>query len=161
MLKLNPHKWIKAPAEKIPFPDNHFDWVVCRSLLHHLEVPSDGLREMARVLKVGGSWVCWDPNYSFFSEIFRRIARHTNRFSHIHKNFRANDLIQMIQDAGFLIKEVRFIGFLAYPLLGFPDIIDFKIPNGIGRILLWIDKQLEKTPFRRLAWSLMVKGIKA
>src|SRR3990167_6886339 len=31
MLSRNPYKWVKALAEAIPFPDNHFDFVVCRS----------------------------------------------------------------------------------------------------------------------------------
>ena len=161
MLKRNPHKWIKAEAENIPFDNNTFDFVICRSLLHHLEHPHIGLAEMFRVLKPGGRWVCWDPNYSFFSEIFRKIARNTSRFSHIHKNFRASELLDMIRYTGFEIVEERYIGFLAYPLLGFPDIINFRIPLGIGRALMAFDKLLEKTIFRKLAWSLMIKAAKA
>lgn len=161
MLERNPYKWIKAPAEAIPFPDNTFDFVVCRSLLHHLDDPALGLKEMARVLKVGGTWVCWDPNYSFFSEIFRAIARFTPRFSHIHKNFRADELLTAIKDAGFIITEERYLGFLAYPLCAFPDILDLKLPIGVGKALIGIDNIISKTPLKKLAWSLMVKGVKA
>ena len=66
MLAHNPHKWIKASVYDIPFENNTFDFVVCRSLLHHLENPMDGINEMYRVLKPDGKWVCWDPNHSFF-----------------------------------------------------------------------------------------------
>ena len=160
MLARNHHKWIKAPAEAIPFTDDTFDFVVCRSLLHHLEEPKLGLAEMYRVLKKGGTWVCWDPNYSFFSEIFRKVARHTDRFSHIHKNFKAGELFGMIEDSKFIITEKRYIGFLAYPLLGFPDILNFHIPIGLGKVIMGFDRMLEKTPLKYLAWSLMVRGTK-
>ena len=30
MLQHNPHKWIKAPAEDLPFEDDTFDFIVCR-----------------------------------------------------------------------------------------------------------------------------------
>ena len=63
MLSHNPHKWIKAPAENIPFPNDYFNFVLCRSLLHHLDEPELGLREMFRVTKPGGRWVCWETNF--------------------------------------------------------------------------------------------------
>lgn len=51
----------------MPFDDGHFDAVVTRLTLHHLEAPGDALREMARVLRPGGTLViadllgCKDP----------------------------------------------------------------------------------------------------
>jgi len=51
----------------MPFDDGHFDAVVSRLTLHHLEAPGDALREMARVLRPGGTLViadllgCKDP----------------------------------------------------------------------------------------------------
>ena len=160
MLKRNPFKWRKMDAEQMDFPDNSFDFVVCRSLLHHLDSPSKGLAEMYRVLKPGGTWVCWDPNYSFFSELFRAAARHTDRFSHVHKNFKAEEFKRLIENAGFKIKEIKFIGFLAYPLCGFPDIKDFKIPLGLAKSLIALDDFIGKTPLKRLAWSIMIKATK-
>jgi len=96
MLAHNPHKWLKAPAEAIPFPDNHFDYVVCRSLLHHLEKPELGLKEMFRVLKPGGKWVCYDPHHNVIYEAIRHIFQHTDRFSHLHKSFNDKKLIDII-----------------------------------------------------------------
>lgn len=156
MLAHNPQKWIKAPAEAIPFPDNHFDYVVCRSLLHHLEEPEQGLREMFRVLKPGGKWVCWDPNHNIVYETVRRIFQHTDRFSHLHHSFNDEDLFEMVECSGFNIKYKRYIGYLAYPIIGFPDIIDFKMPIWLGRLLIRIDDFIAKTPLRKLSWSLMV-----
>lgn len=160
MLAQNPHKWIKAPAEQIPFPDAHFDWVVCRSLLHHLDKPEEGLREMYRVLKPGGQFVCWDPNHALLYNLIRHIFQHTDRFSHLHKSFSDKELFGMLEQAGLEITEKRYIGYLAYPCLGFPDILNFRLPLTIGRALIRIDDAISRTPLRKLSWSLMVKARK-
>lgn len=160
MLALNPHKWIKAPAEAIPFPDNHFDHVVCRSLLHHLEVPEQGLAEMFRVLKPGGKWSCYDPHHNVVYEAIRHIFQHTDRFSHLHHSFNDKQLFKMIEDAGFKIAEKNYIGFFAYPLLAFPDILNFHIPIGVGKMIMSLDDFISKTPLKKLSWSLMAKAVK-
>ena len=132
MLALNPYQSVKASAEEIPFSDNTFDFVICRSLLHHLELPVLGLKEMFRVLKPGGRWVCWDPNHNIIYETIRHIFQGTDRFSHLHKSFNDEELFGMIEGTGFNITEKKYIGYLGYPLLGFPDIINFHIAIGIG-----------------------------
>jgi ubiquinone/menaquinone biosynthesis C-methylase UbiE len=160
MLEKNPFIWKKAPVEEIPFPDETFDVVVCRSLLHHLDNPDIGLKEMVRVLKHGGKWVCWDPNAGTLATWFRKLFQKTDRFSHVHHSFNDKQLFGMIEDAGLKITEKRYIGFLAYPLLGFPDIFNFKIPINLGRWIINIDDWISKTPLKSMAWSLMVKGMK-
>ena len=160
MLERNPYKWVNAPAEQIPFPDNHFDFVVCRSLLHHLEDPVIGLKEMFRVLKPGGQFACWDPNHNIVYETVRHIFQHTDRFSHLHKSFGDKELFSMIEEAGMKVTEKRYIGYLAYPLLGFPDIINFRIPTWLGRRLIKFDDFISKTPLRKFSWSLMVRAVK-
>jgi len=160
MLSHNKHKWVKAPAEAIPFPDNHFDFVVCRSLLHHLDDPMVGLREMVRVLKPGGKWVCWDPNHNGIYESIRHIFQHTDRFSHLHHSFNADELFSMVKESGLKITEKRYIGYLGYPLLGFPDIIKFPIPIGVGKIIMKLDDIIGRSIAKKFSWSLMVKGEK-
>jgi len=160
MLERNPHKWIKASAEKIPFPDNSFDFVVCRSLLHHLEDPSVGMKEMARVLKPGGRWVCWETNFSILNDGIRRLSRLTPRFSHWHKNFSSKELKKTVRDSGLKISKSKYIGYLAYPLAGFPDIFDFHLPIWFGRSLMGIDDLISKTLLAPLAWSIMIKAEK-
>lgn len=160
MLKLNPHKWIKAPAEAIPFPDNTFDYVICRSLLHHLEVPAKGLAEMARVLKPGGKFVCWEPNLSLWNDWIRRMAKLTRRFSHWHKSFEPYELRQMVRNAGLHIQSIAYQGYLAYPLIGFPDILDLHLPIGVGRTLMKIDEWISQTPLAPVGWATMIKATK-
>ena len=48
-------------AYKIPFPDAIFDIATCVEVVEHLERPGDALKELKRVLKVGGSLVLTTP----------------------------------------------------------------------------------------------------
>ena len=41
-------------AESLPFPDNHFDGVLCYSVLQHVMNPEKAMQEAARVLRSGG-----------------------------------------------------------------------------------------------------------
>ena len=160
MLAQNPFKWVKAPAEAIPFPDNSFDFVICRSLLHHLEVPANGLAEMYRVLKPGGKWVCWEPNLSIWNDWIRRLAKLTKRFSHWHKNFSPRALHQLIRESGLTIQSIAYQGYLAYPCIGFPDILNLKLPISVGKTLMAIDDWISRTPLASMGWSVMIKATK-
>lgn len=52
--------WLRADAQRLPFPDGSFDCVTNAFLLRNLSDLTSGLREMARVLKPGGRLVCLD-----------------------------------------------------------------------------------------------------
>jgi SAM-dependent methyltransferase len=49
-------------ATSLPFGDNTFDLVTCQTVLIHLKDPTEGLREMLRVLKPGGLLLLAEPN---------------------------------------------------------------------------------------------------
>jgi SAM-dependent methyltransferase len=53
---------LAASADRLPWPDGHFDAVVADSVLEHLDDPTPALREWARVLRPGGRLVAWSPN---------------------------------------------------------------------------------------------------
>lgn len=160
MLDHNPYVCQKAVAEAIPFKDDTFDWVICRSLLHHLDDPIIGMREMVRVLKPGGTFCCWETNFSPLNDLVRRISRLTPRFSHWHKNFKTRELTNMVEEAGLTIQTKQYYGYLAYPLAGFPDIINFHLPIWAGRALMSFDTAISKTPLAPLGWAIMLKGTK-
>lgn len=61
-------------AEKLPFPDNHFDIVHAANVLHHVDIAKT-LAEIHRVLKPGGKLLSWDPlAHNPLINIYRRIA---------------------------------------------------------------------------------------
>ena len=55
-----------APAEEMPYPDDHFDAAICVNALHHVPVPAmpRALSEVARVLRPGGRLVVIEPRAS-------------------------------------------------------------------------------------------------
>ncbi len=59
----------RADGNKLGFPDASFDFVMCNSVLHHLEEPERLLSEMARLAKPGGA-------------ILLRDLRRPGRFAH-------------------------------------------------------------------------------
>ena len=44
----------QGESQSLPFPDDHFDLVVCTHCFHHFPDPLRSVREMARVLRHGG-----------------------------------------------------------------------------------------------------------
>jgi len=49
-------------AYNLPLPDESADWVMCQTLLMHLEFPNDVLNEMIRITKPGGVIMCMEPD---------------------------------------------------------------------------------------------------
>ena len=154
---------VHADSERLPFADASFDTVIARSLLHHLPDPDAGIREIARVLRPGGELVALDTNKTVLSTWPRRIANRGEHFSEGHKNFSSEELAGAV-GAHLEVEEVSYMGYLAYPILGFPDLIDFGRFLPLERLsgaLIRFDEMLSRIPgVRRLGWGTIVKARK-
>lgn len=161
MLRHNKGKWIQGSAENIPLPDSSIDFIVCRSLLHHLPNPEKGLQEMKRLLKPGGKVVMWETNKSWLAEFIRSKTQHGDHFSEFHTSFK--DLPSLVEKY-FSVDEVKFEGFVAYALFGFPDIINFSrfIPFAgvVFKLAMRLDEWLSKTFIRKLGFAIRIKASK-
>ncbi|RLI79764.1 hypothetical protein DRP04_08850 [Archaeoglobales archaeon] len=49
--------FIAADAERLPFRNEHFDFVISSAMIHHLPNPDRAIKEVARVLKRGGTFI--------------------------------------------------------------------------------------------------------
>ncbi len=58
----DPERFQVADIERIPFPDNFFDGIVCLGVMEYLASDDAALREMWRVLKPGGYAVITTPS---------------------------------------------------------------------------------------------------
>jgi ubiquinone/menaquinone biosynthesis C-methylase UbiE len=152
----------QADACRLPFADDSFDLVFARGLLHHLPDPAAGAREMARVLRPGGVVIALDPNRTLISELPRRLLRGTSHFDEDHKNFTVRQM-RRILTPHLRVDGVHHVGYVAYPLLGFPDITNFGKVLPLGALapsLMKLDDVLARVPgVRALSWGLMVRAV--
>ena len=71
--------WIEADIQKIPFPNASFDTVFSCETVEHVPDPQLALRELARVLKPGGTLFLTTPNYLGTMGLYRLYLRLTGR----------------------------------------------------------------------------------
>ena len=156
---------ILGDSQRLPFGNEHFDLVFSRSLLHHLPDPESSISEIARVLKHNGEAVFSDTNSSILSSIPRKIAKKEGKhFSDSHKDFNDKELIRII-GSHLKIEKVYYFGYLAYPLLGFPDVTDvfrfFPCKNFLTSFLIKVDEALSEIPLvNNQGWGIIIKTAK-
>jgi len=61
-------------ADKLPFADNSFDLVFADNVLEHLDNPAAAFREIARVLREGGSFLAKTPNKIHYMTLIARAT---------------------------------------------------------------------------------------
>ncbi len=126
--------------EKVNFPDNMFNIVVCLAVLEHLFDPFFVLKEIHRVLKPGGILILEVPNIAYFKYrlqlLFGKLPVTSSPYNweeigwdggHLHYFVKSN-LSKAIENCGFKIIKVSGSGFLAnlrnwYPSLLTGDLI--------------------------------------
>jgi ubiquinone/menaquinone biosynthesis C-methylase UbiE len=87
-------KFVEASADDLDFDDGFFDFVVSVMVLHHIEKLQPALKEMARVLKPGGTLLVID---------YLPKASHELEFLTLHEEsdfFRPADVVKTIHKHG-------------------------------------------------------------
>jgi SAM-dependent methyltransferase len=88
-------------AQNLPFENSQFDVVVCRLALHHVTQPLQVIREMARVVRIGGTVLVED----IYASEHRERAAYQDRWeilrdpSHV-RALPLSELLQIFRDAG-------------------------------------------------------------
>lgn len=150
--------------EKINFPDNHFDIIVCMGVVEYIQNNMIALREIYRVLKPGGIAVITLPNVKCPYRIWNRLviknlgvikeALGKKRHSLEHHEYREEDYVGDMKTVGF---EVPVVFYYNFQLLFFP--LDKIVPF----ITVPISRFFERFYKGRLRWlgtGFIVKGIK-
>jgi ubiquinone/menaquinone biosynthesis C-methylase UbiE/DNA-binding HxlR family transcriptional regulator len=90
----------QADMYQLPFDDRSFDLVILHMVLHFADEPGDTIREAARVLKPGGTFVVVD---------FAPHAMEELRDNHAHRRlgFRAEEVERWAAEQGLQTTDVR------------------------------------------------------
>lgn len=66
-------EFVQGVGERLPFPDESFDWIVCHTVIEHVNDVDACIAEMARVLRPGSCLHLDAPNYLWPWEPHLRI----------------------------------------------------------------------------------------
>lgn len=110
-------------VESLPYEDDFFDTIFARAIIHHLENPEQGVRELTRVLKPGGKIIFLDTRETILSKFPRKKMAQGEHFSELHRNMHEGEYVSMMKKY-LLVETVEYVGYAAYTLLGFPDVFN-------------------------------------
>jgi ubiquinone/menaquinone biosynthesis C-methylase UbiE len=101
----------------IPEPDGSFDAILCTEVLEHLPEPALALRELARLLKPGGTLIVTAPFCSVTHFAPYHFATGFNRYFYSHHlgalGFEITDMIENGNFFEYMAQEVRRIDEMA------------------------------------------------
>lgn len=149
-----PGRIIPAGGERLPVPDETFDFIVCLQTLEHVDDPRAVLREVERVLRPGGR--CWVTceNYLAFREQHYRLAW----LPLLPKTLGALYLRARGRNPGFLRQHVTYVTY--------PGILSAVRESGLTNLtrqrVLWKAEdtaRIERRWLRWLARTVPVKGV--
>lgn len=111
--------FIVGAAEKIPFPANTFDRIICMEVLEHVEDDKKALAEMYRVLKKGGELILtvpqrkypwtFDPINAFLEKVFKFHLPLGVWGYGDDRVYGETELQKLFRGAGFKISKTRFV----------------------------------------------------
>lgn len=88
---------------ELPIPDGTVDYAFANMYLHHVENPSEAIKEMARILKPGGKLIITDLDEHNF-EFLRR--EHNDRWM----GFKRDDIRKWLEEAGLKDIDLDCVG---------------------------------------------------
>lgn len=87
--------------DKIPFEDNSFDLVLALDLLEHLPNESNLLRQIKRVLKKDGFFICTVPAYPKLFSYWDKMLGHQRRYT-------KKSLREVLEKNHFKVKNISY-----------------------------------------------------
>jgi ubiquinone/menaquinone biosynthesis C-methylase UbiE len=152
---------IGADMAALPIRAGALDQIVCRGALHRLRCIDAAFAGFFAALKGGGDLVCAEP---LSDAPLIGLLRSSAVSLGIHPlpggmpRRSSRDWITAAERAGFETVRWSYLGYVALPLVGFPDALPLvggrSLPVSCARALLGIDRLLARVPYvNRCAWQ--------
>jgi SAM-dependent methyltransferase len=106
---------VNSDIQNLPFKENAFDAVICSHVLEHIPDDKKGMKEILRVLKIGGWAVLQVPINEELEKTFEdpSIKSPLERLKYYgqedHSRIYGRDYYQRLEHAGFLTKKDDFV----------------------------------------------------
>ena len=95
-----------SPAEKLPFPNDYFDYIIARHVLEHVDDVNKTLQEIKRVTKKGATLMIAVP-HTRMENVLKKLDSHYLGKRHHHKRmFNQTTLVNLLKRHGFHINKV-------------------------------------------------------
>jgi SAM-dependent methyltransferase len=148
---------VRGNLESLPLKDAEFDLVVSIQVLEHLLDPAAGVRELARVLRPGGTLLLSTDNRRrlvtktlngprwLLASLFRRRNSRV-KIAFPHADFTRRRLVALLEEAGLVVGRTRTFRFSvvgASPgVCRFLNRVDARLPDfGFGDILVAVARR--------------------
>ena len=144
-LSLSKHKTIqnlvRGDITQLPFSDNTFDLVTANMVFEHLNKPQLQLREISRILKVGGKLIFHTPNKIGYTTLTAKIIpeRIKNKLVYLLQGRKEEDIFpafykinspseinRLASEAGFKVVKIKLICSSAQFVI-MPPIVVFEL----------------------------------
>ncbi len=144
---------VAADMARPPFLLGCLDRIVCRGAMYRLADVRPAFRCLFDVLRDGGDLVITEPISD--SPVVRVVQIAFK--GHATRTHASREWIQMAEAAGFRTERWFPLGYLALPLLGYPEgthVMRFSpMQMPLARLLLWLDQRMARIPWIRThAW---------
>lgn len=150
--------FVAADVRRLPFQQQSFGMIVSPSTLDHFFQPTDfrrSLREIARVLKVGGVLILTLDNRSNVSDPLLRLFGRVGLLPyHLGRSFTVRQMIEELEAEGFVVEDTTTLlqhpRLLGVGLTGLVNRLRWRsLQSAVHRLFLQAE-QLKDTPLGRL-----------
>ena len=137
----------EGDVHHLPFKSAAFSAVLTSNALHHFPDPYRAMAEIARVLKPGGVFICYDPRYVTPLEMVKKFLRRNDKlFTKDHKAFRVDEYRDLLGSSGLSVSDVRTVdtlGPLMATALDYLKVGRLGIGPQIAKTLSTVDRVIE------------------
>jgi SAM-dependent methyltransferase len=114
---------VKGDVTRLPFTQGQIDLVMATDVIEHVDDDRSAVREIARVLKAGGTVLVAVPT-------FRLLWGPQDEFAGHKRRYRKRDVERMLSDAGLIVERSYYFNYLLFlPILLARALLRLVRPN--------------------------------